>query len=332
MNDLFEKSYEELRESFVRNRFAEEQHFGREDVEEWLQEERLILSPHITGDTTPFSWEDLIPRFGSIGVRLEESMTHSQLLHQFGAKWENCVDRLNGRDQETLEHLSWLIKKMDGCVWGLCLWGKGAIFWNDPNTAIVLNARIDTSCSSGVWSVEVDDMKVASSLLLSWKYEGKEWQRARQLLCDWGERCVVKVRKGAEKDFDQAVAVSADGKRIVCADEVWVYRDTAEKGFHRVPVELFTSKKILLGGMSECNRIYCDLDEGAFGKVLQDASVRSNKMALWGIGSRYSSSQVLLRVRRQRGDRLSEVKVFIASVSETHLCYDDVLSVELGTS
>ena len=44
---LFEKSMDELREAFVRNRFAEGGVFGREDIEEWVGELREAESPDI---------------------------------------------------------------------------------------------------------------------------------------------------------------------------------------------------------------------------------------------------------------------------------------------
>src|SRR3989344_6646869 len=42
---LFDKPVSELREAFVRNRFAEEQYFGRPDIEDWLVGQRKAKEP-----------------------------------------------------------------------------------------------------------------------------------------------------------------------------------------------------------------------------------------------------------------------------------------------
>src|SRR3989339_826762 len=45
MKPLFDKTLDELREAFVRARFAEPNIFGRPDIEEWLEGQRKAYYP-----------------------------------------------------------------------------------------------------------------------------------------------------------------------------------------------------------------------------------------------------------------------------------------------
>ena len=53
-NALFKLTYDELRERFVRARFAEEQEFGNESIEGWLEEQRHADKP--AGDVDERPW------------------------------------------------------------------------------------------------------------------------------------------------------------------------------------------------------------------------------------------------------------------------------------
>ncbi|HLD43858.1 MAG TPA: hypothetical protein VJC18_00365, partial [bacterium] len=61
-----------------------------------------------------------------------------------------------------------------------------------------------------------------SVLLDEWQKHRPKWEAARACLCDQLGKCIERERSEAEKYFTEAVALTADGKDIVCCEEVVV--------------------------------------------------------------------------------------------------------------
>ncbi|OGY78736.1 MAG: hypothetical protein A3B74_03010 [Candidatus Kerfeldbacteria bacterium RIFCSPHIGHO2_02_FULL_42_14] len=59
-------------------------------------------------------------------------------------------------------------------------------------------------------------------LVYLWDHHGPGWEQARSMLCDVLEKVADNYRAQQTEAFDSAVAVSVDGTRIVCADEVLI--------------------------------------------------------------------------------------------------------------
>ncbi len=90
-------------------------------------------------------------------------------------------------------------------------------------------------------------------LFAEWQTNGPKATAARDFICDAFARAVAEARAKAETDFDEAVAVSEDGRRIITADEVVVV--TADGRVHSWAPEAFRERKILLASVLAVERV-----------------------------------------------------------------------------
>ncbi|NBS41183.1 hypothetical protein EBS80_00805 [bacterium] len=150
---LFDKPLADLREAFVRARFAEPAMFGRADIPKWLAD------PEWTGI-----------------IDFDKSRA---FVRSFEEVWENLE-----RDQELARYATPTNKIPD--------WMLSRV--NDKMALEILNAEI--------------------------KGNRPNANEARAFLNRIARHAVANVRKDAERDFDEAAAVSADGTKIVKA--AWV--------------------------------------------------------------------------------------------------------------
>jgi len=213
---LFDRSMDELREAFVRNRFAEDQIFGMPDIEGWLEEQK---GPGI----------------------LNLDAWHRFLVHLAARCAENPLDILRDCATKASElsraHLSrTYIQDEFGTFFSLLnrelyLGGGGgsvSMCVGDRNVLYVVLGTTDTEDGLTIKRVDrasplVCGSAVASVLFAEWASARPKWKAASGFLCDNLEVCIAEERARAEEDFNRAVAVSADGTRIVHADWVVVF-------------------------------------------------------------------------------------------------------------
>lgn len=233
------------KQEFVAGRFAEFDTFGRSDIEKWLKEQRNAESPHFGNslshclhnhNTSDFGWEFYLWRMfngGDYGVSVLPNCTHLEALQTYGALVAEGM-------QKHAENYPLLYKEKDllslflGFANGraYCLY-NGFVFDFGGTLGVFTFTRKHGDCegsinfSRGVWP-----MSWMESVLMNWSDCSDEASRikARNFLCDCLERRIQLVeRKDAEREFDMAVAVSVDGKKIIHADKVFLYT-TRESG------------------------------------------------------------------------------------------------------
>ncbi|MBI4098409.1 MAG: hypothetical protein HY437_00035 [Candidatus Magasanikbacteria bacterium] len=206
VKQLFDKPMGELREAFVRARFAQEDVFGKPDIEEWLEAQRDL------GRLNRATWERLLHRDAFLA---HVHMSPLEVLHA-------CATEVGGGST-------------DGEYGPIYFRLQGA-FYEDRNR----KKRMYTNVSSSpmplfvleerrnelvVKRITPDNLRSAVEatvdvLLAEWDCTRAKFHAAQRWLCDALSEEITRERAKAEVDFDTAVAVSADGTKIVHAD--WV--------------------------------------------------------------------------------------------------------------
>lgn len=215
---LFDKSMDELREAFVRARFAEKAVFDRADIEEWLAEQRQAITPEHSD--TRRAWNSyLYKHLYDVANGREE-----EFLRQYASPNRTVPDDLGQIGGPRCEKDSLLIRNMAelflrqgdeldfywaynyGPIAALPLPGSPIYVFSahHPHTIV-------RSLASG------DTME---AIMASWYRYGN--LKARKFICDAMATKIAAARAKAEADFDSAVAVSSDGTKVVCADRVVV--------------------------------------------------------------------------------------------------------------
>jgi hypothetical protein len=217
----------ELREAFVRARFAQDDVFGRPDIEELLARQRKAEKPveHTwrrlidTGRVQrPFHIRELpdlavpqeLPREFSIRQMADVGDPLVAMLCESVDR--RRVDVFPANERLTL----FLLKGDDGA----------------PAHAFTLTPQHNQKRRSGdplAYTLFVPSDKDLLQIVLSrgWSVGTKKIvTAARRLLCDGLATCIKEERAKAEHDFDTAVAVSANGTKIVHADYVVVAEST----------------------------------------------------------------------------------------------------------
>lgn len=112
-----------------------------------------------------------------------------------------------------------------------------------------------------------------AALFYTWFKSGYNMVQARKLIIDTCRKRVALIRAHAESEFGSAVACSADGSKIIKADEVWVLEPrtdmTAVRVTMKIPGSRFVFNKALRPA-EELNRV---------GKGILNAEIRSNRIA-----------------------------------------------------
>jgi len=228
-----------LKEQFVRNRFAEEDFFGREDVEEWLGGQRMSEK----ADLEVTGWFEMLKFVHKPGFTGLYGNKTIDLLHELAFPSDELVI-----DDKTKAPFHYI----DSIDFHIAVAGSKEIYLNRNSLLVCRKNKPKTLIftpglgNGGTYTHQFLMVDVFESALVSWHLLGTENDRgfkAREYLCNWLQKCIDKVRETAEKDFDRAVAVSKDGKKIVTADFVLEVYDGM---VCRVsPASRFTERKIL---------------------------------------------------------------------------------------
>lgn len=222
----FDKPMTELREAFVRARFAQEDVFGLPSIEAWLERQRkaerpaeLVWRRFIDAERVrrPFHVRELpdlavpqeLPR--GFSIRQMADVCDPLVAMLCESVDRKRVDVLPADERLTL----FLLKGEDGA----------------PAHAFAITPQSKERRSGDplAYTLYVPSDKDLLRVVLSrgWSAGPKKIATAaRRLLCDGLEACIGEERGSAEADFDTAVAVSADGTKIVHAD--WVVVVPAE--------------------------------------------------------------------------------------------------------
>lgn len=226
MEPLFDKPMSELREAFVRARFAEPSVFGRADIEDWLIGQYSAVAPSNTEINT---WRLLLKRdelvdfvFGAVALLLLRYATLRDL----------------GRPRHEPAGYSPLLPLVgQGLYWGMD--NRGIYLHPNPvNTQSVYlvhgKAPEDHEHSltfecAGRNNLRNIHQTVLEIIFAEWQRGDPKRDAARQCLHDLAEATSHRERVKAEHDFDEAVAVSYDGTKIVKAKWVVVVSDSAAK-------------------------------------------------------------------------------------------------------
>lgn len=211
----------ELREVFVRARFAEEKVFERADIEEWLEQQRSAERPlDSTGNEIHPAWEHFPPR--------ERHKSRGYGLTDFATPTipQGQLDNDPFYDIEKYGKASLALRKFN---MPLFLGRSMAILQTDPTwqdlwaTAFAIDWNGKSICLT---EADADPDKftlaVREVLFAEWTYHRPRWEKAREIICASAEARLLEQRVKAEADFNSAVAVSVDGTQIVCADRVIV--------------------------------------------------------------------------------------------------------------
>lgn len=226
---LFTKSMAELKEAFVQARLAEDQHFGHRHIEQWLRRQYRV--GHIVH---PEQWNRCFCRdavlFAAAGRELE-------VLRQFAGS-SAAIPRGPEEYADEVKHRKRIAPLLEAIA---C--ANAEIYYGDVHGLIVVVGGSKPDASAFVFAEEHDangkkftaikplhSISVMDAVFATWKRGGPKAEAARTFLCDTVAGLIRKDRAEAEADFDQAVAVSADGKEIVHADWVVVVEDSASHG------------------------------------------------------------------------------------------------------
>lgn len=197
----------ELRELFVRNRFAEKQWFGRPDIEEWF----TLQGPWLIKESDVKLWEGLLSRIADVAT-FDESP--EELLRKYGARYPTDLNtfpakfRQNARIRRAVHDLS------SKAGWHIFFGGDYAAICVRPDWKESFPIEASHS-DGGTWRAEPETFLIVSSIFLAWKHGkygkcGRGFEAGvflRQLL----RQCIKTVRAKAERDFDGANAVSLTG-------------------------------------------------------------------------------------------------------------------------
>lgn len=215
---LFDRPMDELREAFVSARFAQEDVFGRPDIEEWIKGQYANeVPPNADTDAwrTLLKHDELVDFIHGAAILLLQK--YATTLHDLG---------LPRHEPTGYSHLLPLVEQ--GLYWGKD--NRGIYLHPNPvNTQAVYLVRgkapEDREHSLTFERAGRNNLKDIHETVLEIMFA--EWWRgdpkrdaARQWLCEAADVAIRRERAKAEHDFDTAVAVSADGTKIVHAD--WV--------------------------------------------------------------------------------------------------------------
>ncbi len=236
MGQLFDKPMSELREAFVRARFAEPAMFGRADITEWL------ANPEWTG-TINFDRSLAFRRHFNEAL---EDLNPAEELERSATPANEIPDWMLHRVHNKMAFKT-IVKALRT--------GKAKIYYPwvnyvDRNPVAVLHGWVFTLAHTTV-DGSIAALKTATVRdvleILNAEIDGArpKADAARTFLNRMARTAVANAREDAERDFDEAVAVSADGTQIVKAD--WVV--VIEKGYQSgrlYPSTAFQQYKILI--------------------------------------------------------------------------------------
>ncbi len=208
---MLKASAAELKHFFVRGRFAEANHFGNPDIEQWLEVQRTSRMPSEKG------WGHLVSTLNGPPISIPLAY---RLLHSYGYR----PDSVSGDNNE---HISPAYRSLVPLLSGLNS-GNFTIYYSEGFGSIVVaknplqvfwfnsDDKRKTTLAIGKIGLSV----VIDAILTTWRRWAPKAAEARKFLCDRLAENIKKVKNEAEADFDRAIAVTSDGTKIVIAD--WV--------------------------------------------------------------------------------------------------------------
>jgi hypothetical protein len=233
---LFDKSTNELREAFIRNMFAEPNRFNNPDIEDWLSKQRAAIQPddqgwnHCLGciDAFMFACSDnpigYLRKYGNQDFAIRESIDQ-----QTDASWEKLqflldTTRSGGLAQAYYATLHYAILV-------------------DQRTSQPYCFDLSADGKTATVSFESPSPVVMDAIYATWQLRGPNYLAAREFLCDKLGKEIAKMRRESEAEFDKALAVSADGKKLTSASMVVIVPDDGAGILYRNP-SIFRSQKM----------------------------------------------------------------------------------------
>lgn len=291
---LFAESMEELREKFVRNRFAESQHFENPDIEAWLKNQTVAEFPDLN------RWSCM--NAGYLG----QTGNQNGLVEALRDGVEQC-EMISLVPSSTDQHDSIYTELLKTLISSLSVETE---LYQGPNGPVMAHGKAGGPVrlfalvySEGRGEVKLERVTwsvMKPMLLSSWQNSESKRAIARQLLCNKATAAVTRVRAEAEKDFGEAVAVNTDATKIWHADEVIVLGENTHADLSISP-QRFKERKIFLD-------IDCRFESSCYYNVVKHAeSVRkSNQQTLVRFSDDVSVITILFTPRRYCPDPLPE--------------------------
>lgn len=224
-----------LRDPFVFKRFSEPQAFGRQDIEPWLFQQAGSEPPL---DADWLYWRDTMLAHCAEFLLLPPSeyadflRAHATAFRSlpevncFGIEYPFCLR----------QHVAYL--RLGIRVYPLCRTASVIFVISGVDTT----KHVSSPSPDLLRYSEVSKIDVLDAVLKSWRAP-EEQPGSKEMLCGLAAKAVAHVRASAEADFDNAVAVSADGTEIICAGLVIVRTGNS---WVRYQPEVFREDKIRL--------------------------------------------------------------------------------------
>lgn len=242
MEPLFDKPMVELREAFVLTRFAEPAVFGRRDIEEWLHNSTLNI-------------DDLIQsraEWGNLGFirHLERELgnagtqTFANWIRDNATELEDPPSPFLASLPNARRFYALLNVVRKGGTATYHDWSQSSPSWPVLITHNEASAAENKECNKVVLLREATIVDVIRILLAEVMDNRPKRERALAWLSNEYTHAITKIRLDAERDFDEAVAVSADGTKIVKVEEVLVIAEDW-RSMIIYPASAFTDAKIL---------------------------------------------------------------------------------------
>jgi len=248
-NIIMGQDLERVRQKFVSNRFEEEQLFGRQDVRAWLEEQRKADVPDVgnlgiqSTKGEKKGWWRYLPLIHNPNIPvsfLTDGETIYSILKKMGCFAQTYTNTHVKNNVSFAKHVPLHMRLMGKSYPYAFLTTESILFFDkSEQEVLVVTPRMG---KGGSYSTALLMQSVANSVLLSWLSQGEvpqgEWvvggreKCSQAYLCDWLERCIDAVEREAKAEFDEAVAVIEDGKKIVSADYVVLY--DSRQYLHRV--------------------------------------------------------------------------------------------------
>lgn len=244
---LFDKTYAELREAFVRGRFAEA--FGREDMEHWGA--TCLMNPDDQNFDPGPLFSPALLKFGC--AKVWGSRPRVKILGAFAERINKPLEALCHGDEHAAACL--LSLQQGGCWFYIPRYDDNKeekrefVISLGPMTMYV---RVVLGAPMFLHIEHATDEYVLAVIRNEFLTRGPRFRSAQRHLQELVRRAIDEVRLLAVVDFHTAVAVSADGQKIVHAD--WVVavhaagREGAFRGwetFRIIPVERCRENKLL---------------------------------------------------------------------------------------
>jgi hypothetical protein len=240
-----------LKGAFVRQRYAESNVFGRADIEAWLDQQ--VVSGPATDEDWLYWRDTIVPHCTEFFTVPPSEYSGFLATHATSFRSIPSVNTF-GFDYPLVlrNHVTFL--RLGIRVYPMCRTSALIIVLSNPPSSKIVSC---TGPDQLKYSDTVTAQDVLDAVLKSWRATNGN-PLSKQILCELANQAVAQARSAAEADFDSAVAVSADGTEIICADLVMVWTGN---GWVRYKPEAFRESKIVLDA---CLREATTLDCGQF--------------------------------------------------------------------